>query len=61
MGVTTADILQAADWSLVSAFQKFFLRSTQESRNHPFFGKAVLASVGASNLHVDMEAEASEM
>ena len=61
VGVTTADILQAADWSSVSTFQKFYLRSTQESKNHPPFGKAVLASVGASNLHVDMETEPSEM
>ena len=61
IGVTTADILQAADWSSVSMFQKFYLRSTQESKNHPLFGKAVLASVGASNLHVDMETKSSEM
>ena len=57
-GLTTADILQAADWSSESTFQKFY---QQESMDKSAFGRAVLSSAVASNLHVDMETEPSEM
>ena len=60
VGVTTADILQATDWSSVNTFQKFYLHSTQKLRNHLSFGKEVLVSVRTSNLHVDMETEPSK-
>ena len=40
VGVTTTDILQAAELSSGTTFQKFYdLCSTQESRNHPFLGR----------------------
>ena len=39
-GITTNDILKAADWSSESVFQKFYYRSTQNSS----FGRAVLSS-----------------
>ena len=60
-GVTTADILKAADWSSAGTFQKFYLRPTKESDDKSSFGTAVLSSVKASNLHVDIETEPSEM
>ena len=58
-GVTTADILKAADWSSAGTFQKFYLRPTKDDRSS--FGTAVLSSAQASNLHVDIETEPSEM
>jgi len=54
-GVTTADILKAADWSLVETFQKFYLHSTNDSDGRPSFGTAILSSAQASNLHVNIE------
>ena len=60
-GITTADILQAADWSSVATFQNFYLRPNKESGDKSSFGKAVLSSVEVSNLHVDIETEPSEM
>ena len=39
-GVTTEDILKAADWSSETVFQKFYYRPTR----NPSFGKAVLSS-----------------
>ena len=60
-GITTADILQAADWSSESTFQKFYHHPLQESTDKSTFGRAVLSSAAASNLHVDMETEPSEM
>ena len=60
-GVTAADILKAADWSSARTFQKFYLRPTKESDDKSSFGRAVLSSVKASNLHVDIETEPSEM
>jgi len=61
VGITTADILQAADWSSASTFQKFYLRPTQVEGGQFSFGKAVLLLGEASNLHVDMEMEPSKM
>ena len=58
-GVTVSDILQAADWSSESTFQKFYHRIPEDG-NKSSFGKAVLSSA-ASNLHVDKETEPSEM
>jgi hypothetical protein len=40
MGITTNDILKAADWSSESVFQKFYYKSTE----NPSFGRAVLDS-----------------
>ena len=40
MGITTNDILKAADWSSESVFQKFYYKATQS----PGFGRAVLSS-----------------
>ena len=54
-GITTADILQAADWSSESTFQRFY------HQDKSLFAEAVLSSVEASNLHVDVETESSEM
>ena len=54
-GVTTADILKAADWSSQSIFQKFYYKPQQNSS----FGRAVLselpttANIKLQN-HVDM-------
>jgi len=59
--VTTADILKAADWSLAGTFQKFYLCPTKVSDDKSSFGTAVLSSAQASNLHVDIETEPSEM
>ena len=49
-GVTTSDILQAADWSSVTTFQKFYLRSSQNPEDKTSFGKAVLSSGGSIKL-----------
>ena len=46
-GITTADILQAADWSSESTFEKFYHRPTQDKSS---YAKAVLSSAEASNL-----------
>ena len=59
-GMTVSDILQAADWSSESSFQKFYHRSTDD-KNKASFGKAVLSSLGPLNLHVDMEIEPFKM
>jgi len=61
VGVTTAEILKAADWSSAGTFQKFYLRPTKASDDKSSFGTAVLSSAQASNLHVDIETEPSEM
>ena len=60
-GVTTADILQAADWSSESKFQKYYHHPILEQKDKSAFGRAVLSSAEASNLHVDMQTEPSEM
>ena len=60
-GGTTADILQAADWSSESTFQKYYHHPILEQKDKSAFGRAVLSSAEASNLHVDMETEPSEM
>jgi len=59
-GVTVSDILQSADWSSESTFQRFYHRPP-DVKNQSTFGRAVLSSVGTSNLHIDMETEPSEM
>ena len=56
-GVTVSDILQAADWSSEETFQRFYHRQLSD---RSAFGKAVLTGK-ASNLHVDIETEPSEM
>ncbi len=40
MGITTNDILKAADWSSESVFQNFYYKSTHK----PSFGRAVLST-----------------
>ena len=60
VGVTTADILKAADWSSAGTFQKVYLRPTKDSDDKSSFGTAVLSSAQASNLYVDIETEPSE-
>ena len=60
-GVITADILQAADWSSESTFQKYYHHPTLEQKDKSAFGRAVLSSAEVSNLHVDIEMEPSEM
>ena len=57
-GVTTMDILNAADWSNKGTFQQFYHR---EIRDESMFGTNVLPSANTSNLHVDMETEASKI
>ena len=39
LGVTTNDILKAADWSSESVFRKFYYRPT----HNPLYGRAVLS------------------
>ena len=57
-GVTTSDILKAADRSSEGTFQTFYHRN-KDSRGT--FGTSVLESAASSNLHVDMETEPSKM
>ena len=59
-GVSTADILKAADWSSEGTFQTFYHRK-ESSSARTNFGVSVLASAATSNLHVDIETEPSEM
>ena len=59
-GVTTTDILKAADRSSEGTFQTFYHRR-DHSGSRAAFGVSVLASAATSNLHVDMETEPSEM
>ena len=59
-GVTTADILQAADWSSESVFTKFYYKPVRSGT----FGVAVLSNGGENTLQsttVDMETEPSEI
>ena len=56
-GVTTVDILQAADWSSERTFEKLYHRPTQDKSS---YAKAVLSSTEASKLHVDIETEPSK-
>ena len=53
-GVTTQDILSAADWSTESTFQKFYYKPVRNT----VFAKSVLA---ATNNTIDMETEPSEI
>ncbi|XP_065177241.1 uncharacterized protein LOC135807129 [Sycon ciliatum] len=60
-GVTTTDILSAADWSSESIFQKFYYKPQKNN----IFGKAVLSTKLSTTdklqNHVDMETEHSEI
>ena len=60
-GVTTTDILSAADWSSESIFQKFYYKPQKNNT----FGKAVLSTKLSTTdklqNHVDMETEHSEI
>ena len=58
--MTVSDILQAADWSSESTFQKFYHLSADD-KIKSLFGKAILSLLGPLNLHVDMETEPFEM
>ena len=58
-GMTVADILTAADWSSEGTFQHFYCRPQNPSRS--CFGNAVLSQDQASNKHVDIETEPSEI
>jgi len=58
--VTISEILQAADWSSESTFQRFY-HCPSDDEDQSTYGNAVLSSAGASNLHIDMEMEPSEM
>ena len=40
LGITTNDILKAADWSSESVFQRFYYKSTED----PSYGRAVLSN-----------------
>ena len=60
-GVTTADVLNAADWSSATTFQKLHLCKTNESVDKLSYGTAVLSSTQASNLHADIEMEPSKI
>ena len=51
-GVTTTDIINAADWSSEGTFQQFYHK---EIRDGAIFETTVLSSANTSNLHVDME------
>ena len=42
-GITTSDILKAADWSTESVFRKFYYRPT----HNPMYGRAVLSSTSS--------------
>ena len=48
VGVTTKQILEAADWSSEGTFQKFYHRNL-DGGNKTKFGTSILASQGASN------------
>ena len=49
-GITTADILKAANWNSESVFQRFYYRSVDD----PSYGRAVLCDHTATNNTVDM-------
>ena len=49
-GVTTADILKAANWNSESVFQRFYYRPADD----PSYGRAVLSGHSATNNTVDM-------
>ena len=49
-GVTTADILKAANWNSESVFQRFYYRSADDHS----YGRAVLSGHPATNNTVDM-------
>jgi len=57
-GVTISDILNAADWSSETTFQRFYHKELQDKTT---FGSTVLSAANTLNLHVDMETEPSEM
>ena len=49
-GISTAEILKAANWKSESVFQRFYYRST----DNPSYGRAVLSQHSATNNTVDM-------
>ena len=49
-GISTAEILKAANWSSESIFQRFYYRST----DNPSYGRAVISQHSATNNTVDM-------
>ena len=49
-GVTTSEILQAADWSSATTFQKFYLRVLPDAEDKTSFGTAVLSSSSSVKL-----------
>ena len=57
-GVTTSEILKAADWFSEGIFQTFYHRNKDSKGT---FGISVLEFAASSNLHVDMETEPSKM
>jgi len=59
-GVTTSDILKAADWSSEGTFQTFY-HCGESSSSRVTCGVSILASAVTSNLHIDMETEPSKM
>ena len=56
VGMTVEEIVQGADWSGKGVFQKFYYRP----KDSLAYGSNVLPT-GASNSHVDMETEPSEI
>ena len=59
-GVIISEILQATDWSSESTFQRFYHRPSDD-KDQSTYRRVVLSSVEASNLHIDIETEPSEM
>ena len=49
-GISTAEILKAANWSSESVFQRFYYKST----DNPSYGRVVLSQHSATNNTVDM-------
>ena len=49
LGITTNDILKAADWSSESIFQRFYYKPTE----NPSYGRAVLSSRGSNTMTTD--------
>ena len=50
MGIYTAEILKAANWSLESVFQRLYYKLT----DNPSYGRAVLSQHSAINNIIDM-------
>ena len=50
VGITTSEILQAADWLSATTFQKFYFHPLLDSEDKMVFGAAVLSSSGSVKL-----------